>query len=349
MQAVTEKADGRQVEDTVRQTGRSDAYPILLDAIVLAGTHQNPKRLIMGGNKSLLKLGDQVLFRYVIDALLEANSIDHIYVVGPAEDLLGELSGYPDSVHVIAQRGKMLTNAWAGIEASEDRHRNHPDLPVDERPLLIISSDLPLVTARSIDDFISRCAVEDNAAANPYAMLVGVVDEPGVKPFHPSDDKPGIKRPFVELAWGRLRLANIYVGRPRKLARQEFLQTGFSHRKAKDWRNVVALIFDFFKTHGGWAAAWMTIRVQVTLMLSKKKGRWYQRLKKGNTQDRIESCVSEVLGGPVKTVITPFGGLSLDVDDEEDFRILNARYKDWADVTSKVIAQPPKPEGNSPT
>jgi len=236
----------------------------------------------------------------------------------------------------------MLTNAWAGIEASEDHHRGDPDLPISERPLLIISSDLPLVTAGSVDDFVKRCALEDNATSDPYAMLVGVVDEPGVKPFHPSDGKPGIKRPFVELAWGRLRLANIYVGRPRKLSRQEFLQTGFSHRKAKDWRNVVALIFDFYKTPGGWAAAWMTMRVQITLMLSKKKGRLYQRLKKGNTQDRVESCISEVLGGPVKTVITPFGGLSLDVDDEEDFRILNARYKDWAEITARVDTDPPQ-------
>ena len=328
--------DRQQVEDTARQSGQAGAYPFLMDAVVLAGTHQNTKRLIMGRNKSLLRLGDQVLIRYVVDALVKAGSIDQVFVVGPAGELLQELSGYPDCVHVIAQRGKMLTNAWAGIEASEDRHRGDPDLPVRERPLLIISSDLPLVTARSIDDFVSRCAIEDKAVSDPYAMLVGVVDEPGVKPFHPSPDKAGIKRPFVELAWGRLRLANIYVGRPRKLSRQEFLQTGFSHRKAKDWRNVVALIFDFFKTPGGWAAAWMTMRIQITLMLSKKKGRLYWRLRKGNTQEKVERCISEVLGGSVKTVITPFGGLSLDVDDEEDFRILNDRYRDWADITARV-------------
>lgn len=167
-------------------------------------------------------------------------------------------------------------------------------------------------------------------------MLAGVVDEVGVKPFHPTEDKQGIKRPFVELEFGRLRLANIYVGRPRKLAHQEFLQTGFSHRKAKDWRNVVALIFNFLISPGGWAAAWLTMRVQLTLMLSKRKGRLYRRLKKGNTRERVEKSVSEVLGGSVKVVITPFGGLSLDVDDEEDYRILDACYEDWAAITAAV-------------
>jgi hypothetical protein len=230
----------------------------------------------------------------------------------------------------------MLTNCWAGIEASEDSHANDTVIPPAERPLLIISCDIPLVTARSIDDFICRCASLDNAVEEPFAMLAGVVDEPGVRPFHPQGDKPGIKRPFVELQFGRLRLANIYVGRPRNLANQEFLQTGFSYRKAKDWRNVVALTFNFFKSHGGWHAAWMTVRVQLTLMLSKGKGYWYRRLKKGNTRERVEKSVSEVLGGPVKIVITPFGGLSLDVDDEEDFRVLDACYEEWAAITAAV-------------
>ncbi len=315
---------------------RSDAYPFPLDAVVLAGTHQNPKRLIAGRNKAFLKVGGQVLFRYVVNALMDAGNIDQIFVVGPADQLLQELAGFPPRVRVIAQRGKMMTNCWAGIEASEDYHRYDSVMPVKERPMLIISCDLPLVTARSIDDFIARCAREDNAAEKPYAMLAGVVDEAGVKPFHPSRGKPGIKRPFVELECGRLRLANIYVGRPRNLSHQEFLQTGFSYRKAKDWRNVVALTFNFFKSQGGWQAAWMSMRVQVTLMLSKRKGRLYRRLKKGNTRERVEKSVSEVLGGPIKIVVTPFGGLSLDVDDDEDFRILDACYEEWAAITAAV-------------
>jgi len=336
MDPETEQNDSTQADDSGQSSHCSDTYPFPLDAVVLAGTHQNPKRLIAGRNKAFLEVGGKVLVRTVVDALLAADRIDKIFVVGPAEELLEVLTGYSSEVRIIAQRGKMLTNCWAGIEASEDCHRYEADMPVTERPLLIISCDLPLVTGRSIDDFICRCARQDNTSAEPFGLLAGVVDEAGVSPFHPNGDKPGIKRPFVELEFGRLRLANIYVGRPRKLANQEFLQTGFSHRKAKDWRNVVALIFDFFKSHGGWQAAWMTVRVQLTLMLSKGKGRWYRRLKKGNTRERVEKSVSEVLGGPVKVVITPYGGLSLDVDDDEDFRILDSCYKDWAVITAAV-------------
>jgi len=336
MDPETRQNDSSKTDDPGHPSRRSDAYPFPLDAVVLAGTHQNPNRLISGRNKAFLEVGGKELIRYVVDALLAAERIDLVFVVGPADELLEVLAGYSSRVRVIAQRGKMLTNCWAGIEASEDHHRYDSVIPVEERPILIISCDLPLVTARSVDDFICRCASLDNASAEPYAMLAGVVDEPGVRPFYPRGDKPGIKRPFVELEFGRLRLANIYVGRPRNLANQEFLQTGFSYRKAKDWRNVVALTFNFFKSHGGWQAAWMTVRVQLTLMLSKGKGYWYRRLKKGNTRERVEKSVSEVLGGPVKVVITPYGGLSLDVDDEEDFTVLDACYQEWAAITAAV-------------
>jgi GTP:adenosylcobinamide-phosphate guanylyltransferase len=334
--------DDRTQNDVRATTGSglpevpTGAYPIALDAVVLAGTHQNPKRLIAGRNKAFLEVGGQVLIRYVINALVEAKTIDKIFVVGPFEELSRELLGYPPEVRIIAQRGKMLTNCWAGIEAAEDCHRDDPMMPMNERPLLIISCDLPLVTARSVDDFVSRCAQADAQSETPYALLAGVVDEAGVSPFHPTATRKGIKRPFVEMEMGRLRLANIYVGRPRQLAHQEFLQTGLSYRKAKDWSNVVALTFTFFKSPGGWHAAWLSMRMQLTLKLSKGKGRWYQKLKKGNTRQRVEKAIGDALGGSIRIVVTPFGGLSLDVDDQEDLRMLDACYVDWAAITAAV-------------
>lgn len=321
------------------------AYPYPIDAIILAGTHQNTTRLIEGRNKAFLEIDGQMLVRYVIDALLKAEHIDQIFVVGPAQELLRSMPQLPSRVHVIDQRGKMLTNCWAGIEASEDFHRDDGQVPVAERPMLVTSCDIPLATAEAIDDFVIRCAAIDRQSGINNGMLVGVVDEPGVTPFYPVVDKPGVKRPYVELAAGRLRLANIYVGRPRKLSEHEFLQTGFSHRKAKDWRNVIGLAFSFFRRPQGWQAAWMTARLQLTQKLSKNKGKLYRHLKKGNTEVRVEQLISNVLGGQVKIVVTPYGGLSLDVDDAEDFRVLASRFGDWATLTSATKGMQSKKPG----
>jgi len=168
MHPEKELNDSYEKCDSAHEPNGSSAYPFPLDAVVLAGTHQNSKRLIAGRNKAFLEVGGKILIRYVVDALLGAERIGQVFVVGPAEELLEELAGYSGRVHVIAQRGKMLTNCWAGIEASEDSHRFDKNMPVNERPLLIISCDLPLVTAASIDDFISRCARLDNAGQHGW-------------------------------------------------------------------------------------------------------------------------------------------------------------------------------------
>jgi hypothetical protein len=45
--------------------------------------------------------------------------------------------------------------------------------------------------------------------------------------------------------------------------------------------------------------------------------------------EKVDLAMGAVLGGTVKMIITPYGGFSLDVDDEEDFRVLSLRFDDW--------------------
>mgnify|MGYP000544282929 CR=1 FL=1 len=63
------------------------AYPEPLDAIVLAGTDSNPRRMIQGQNKAFLEIGGRPLVREVVEALLAAESIGDVYVVGPRDRL----------------------------------------------------------------------------------------------------------------------------------------------------------------------------------------------------------------------------------------------------------------------
>jgi molybdopterin-guanine dinucleotide biosynthesis protein A len=47
------------------ETITTAGWPSLLDAIVLAGTDSNPKRMIQGSNKAFLEIGGQVLIRVI--------------------------------------------------------------------------------------------------------------------------------------------------------------------------------------------------------------------------------------------------------------------------------------------
>ena len=267
--------------------------------------------------------------RRVVDALLQAETVGQVFVVGPVERLQEVLAGLPETVVLVPQAGEMLANAWQAIDMSEERFRLRQGHDDTDRPLLFISSDLPLVSAAAVDDFVGRCAAADQGASGHFSMLAGVAEEASLLAFYPEEGQPGIVRPYVHLADCRLRLANIYVGRPRTLAHQEFLQTGFEHRKAAKLKNVLALAWDFLSQPAGWEAAWLTARMQATLMAERAGSRWYPKLRAGNSLQRTEKVCSQVLGGSIKVVITPYGGLSLDADNEEDFRVLNQRFGDW--------------------
>ena len=308
------------------------AYPSPLDAIVLAGTDDNPRRMIQGQNKAFLEIGGRTLVRRMVDALMEARSIGQVFVVGPAHRLRQALGEVPEQVVIVEQAGKLLANAWQAISASEEKFRALHGNDDPQRPLLFISSDLPLVSAAAVDDFVSRCAAVDNACPPGHGMLAGVAEESSLRSYYPEEAKPGILRPYVHLAECRVRLANIYVGRPRMLAHQEFLQTGFEHRKAEKWKNVMALTAHFLGQAGGWNAAWITLRLQATLLLARRQGRLYHRLRRGNDLSRIEAACGRELGGPVRVVITPYGGLSLDADSDQDFQVLSNRFEEWSRI-----------------
>lgn len=306
------------------------AYPEPLDAIVLAGTDTNPRRMIDGQNKVFLEIGGKFLVRRVVEALLGASTVKNIYVVGPSERLRAALEGFPSEVIIVEQAGQMVTNAWAAIAVSDSAMRERTGRDDLLRPILFISADIPLISSKAIDDFVGRCAIEDSESPTRYAMLVGVADESSLKAFYPDAGREGVRRPYVNFSDCRLRLANIYVGRPHELANNRFLQTGFSHRKAEKLKNVIILAWKFLSQHGGWRAAWITLRLQATLAVSGKQGRLFRWLRAYNRTEDTEKSCSDVLGGPVRIVITPYGGLSLDVDNEEDYQVLTRRFEEWS-------------------
>ncbi len=308
------------------------AYPAPLDAIVLAGTDSNPKRMIKGQNKAFLEVGGEVLVRRVVNALLGASNIGKVFVVGPHDRLSAVLGGLPDEVIIVEQSGGMVSNAWAATCASEAHYRQEHGSDNPLRPLLFISCDLPIISAAAVEDFVARCANEDSKSEVEYAMLAGVAEEASLKSFYAEDGKDGIRRPYVNFRESRLRLANIYVGRPRTLGNQQFLEIGFAHRKAEKLKNVIILVWKFLGQSGGWRAAWFTLRLQLTLVVSKNQGRLYRWLRQFNKTADAERCCGDVLGGGIRTVITPYGGLSLDVDDEEDYRVLSQRFEEWSAV-----------------
>jgi hypothetical protein len=267
----------------------------------------------------------------VVEALLDSAGVDRVLVVGPLRELDGALAAQRSPrVRLVPQTGSLIANAWAGFQASQ-RLRGLEAEADPDRPVLFLSADLPLIQPEAIDDFLARCADHDARSADgPISLLAGIAEEAALSAYYPGPDRPGIVRPYVELRSGRYRLANVYVARPLRMGHRELLQEGFSHRKAKDWSNVLALAWIFFRKPGGWRGAWQVLCLQATRLASRWPGRIYRALRRRNTEEQIEAIGSLLLGGRMRLVATPFGALSIDVDDADDYRILQARMPDWS-------------------
>jgi hypothetical protein len=132
------------------------------------------------------------------------------------------------------------------------------------------------------------------------------------------------------------------MARPHAMANREILQAGFSHRKAKDWSHVFGLAWTFFRQPGGWRGARTVLSLQAARLASRYPGRIYRALRRRNNRDQIESIASLILGGSLRFVDTPYGGLSIDIDDEQDYRVVVQRFAEWSDAdaaaTSSLLA-----------
>jgi molybdopterin-guanine dinucleotide biosynthesis protein A len=150
----------------------------LMDAVVLAGGPQDEVALLQPGapNKAFVEIGEVTLLGHVLRALRAARGVGRLVVVAPLamqehRDLAMADELRPDGVHIT----ESLRNGLSGFDPTQD--------------VLIVASDLPVLTPAAVEDYISR--------AGPLAadVVYGCVE----KSVH-------LRRyPAVPHTWARMR------------------------------------------------------------------------------------------------------------------------------------------------
>ncbi|HHX17448.1 MAG TPA: NTP transferase domain-containing protein [Clostridium sp.] len=115
----------------------------MLNAIILAGS-QSDESWSGFKNKCLIEINKKTLIEYVIDALKNADDIGKIVVVGPKDDIADAILGKVDDI--IDSKGSIVENLMKGISYFDS-----------EEHLLVCSSDIPLLTPATINDFVNKC------------------------------------------------------------------------------------------------------------------------------------------------------------------------------------------------
>lgn len=242
-----------------------------VDALVLAGSSGSGDLAWSEGveNKALVKIGRFPLVSFVLAALSSSSHVDRIGVVGPAEDIAGLAEEY--GARAVSQERTVLENVLAGFRELKA-----------EGYLLIVTSDIPMLTGEAVDDFLDRCAPFD---CDFYYPII---------PRESCEEKyPGLERTYVRLREGVFTGGNMFLVNAAKLEEGiPKFEYFFRYRKnpLKMGRLLgPALIFKF---------------ITRTLKLRD-----------------IEGCFLKVLDIKARAVISSYPEIGVDVDKQSDLEV----------------------------
>ena len=236
-------------------------------AVVLAGGRNKPPVAVATGSefRALTPFQGRPMLDHVIVALSEAESIGEITVVGPIPA--------SDQFQVVADHGGFVENIYAGLEALE------------AESVLIVTSDIPFITAESIDGFICHARAE---AADIVYPVVAV--EQCYKRF------PGLKRTAVRLKEGEFTGGNV------ALVRRDFMEAQ---------RERIARTYALRKSP-------VKLALMIGLGTALKLAGTVAFRKPLLSIPQLESSISRLIGGKARAVVTTYAELATDIDRDSD-------------------------------
>lgn len=241
-----------------------------IDTIVLAGGKLNDP--VADGSpavKALIKLGGRPMLDYVLEALSQSDKVGKIVVLSPEPPGNGDWSKKIDKL--IITDDIITANITKGIEFLGK-----------EGLFLLISSDIPFLTAAAIDDFLEKT---DRIDAELYYPIIP--KEAVERQF------PGSQRTYISLKEGVFTGGNIFLIEKRAFLRnRSHGERMFSYRKSP--LKMIGLIGI----------------VTIAKFLSRRL-----------TIGELEKKASEILACRTRAVITDHAGIGVDVDKISDLEL----------------------------
>ncbi len=200
------------------------------------------------------------------------------------------------------------------------------------KKIFITSCDIPFITPDAITDFLDR---SDNISGD---FLMGVASEELLRRFYTdkNGDK-GIQRPYLSLREAHIRANNMILVRPNRVGNKELIQESFGIRKMTEWRNILALLWKLLRLSSRFQTVRMSVLLQSVAVL-RKYGflNVADKLRRRIRTADFEQLLSRVFMTGLRLVETPYSGVSLDIDSEEDYRKLVENFDYWAGVQEEI-------------
>jgi GTP:adenosylcobinamide-phosphate guanylyltransferase len=163
-----------------------------MDAIILAGgLNSGPlRRMSSAQYEAEIEIAGRPMLDYVISALKSVHTITRIILVGSESMLSEDIKG---SIDLIANPGDSLIESLT----------NGLDSLSTEEPVLVLTSDIPLITREAVEDFLRRCRERNGDVYYSF-----------VSKEHNEEKYPGVQRTYVKLSEGTFTGGNLVLLAP---------------------------------------------------------------------------------------------------------------------------------------
>lgn len=246
-------------------------------AVVLAGGQGRDDRIADESgiaHKALIPIRGKPMIAWVIDALSDASRVKDVHL--STDEWL--MDSWPDelaALPVIASDVGPSRSVLRAMDALDDRY-----------PILLVTSDHPLLTSEIIDKF---CEDAVQAAKDGAELVVGLVSRTVVLASHPET-----RRTWLNFAEDGYTGANLFA---------------FMHPKARS-----AIEF--------WVAVEQERKKPWRLALAFGIGLLFRYLFGRLSLDEALARVTDVVATKVKAVSVPFSDAAIDADKSDDVRLV---------------------------
>jgi GTP:adenosylcobinamide-phosphate guanylyltransferase len=195
----------------------------MFNALVLAGAKEKGPLEIAENvdNKALIMLNNRPMIDYIVDVLNNSENIDRILVVGPKNELYPYIGKKVDEI--LNPGNSILRNMEIGLNFFNSADN-----------LLLLTSDIPLITPEAIDEFLEICTKRKACVGYPIITKENIVKK-----------YPETERTYVKMKEGIFCGGNIVFFKPEVFfQKKKLIKELFDNRKAT-WKYVKILGLKF--------------------------------------------------------------------------------------------------------
>ncbi len=308
------------------------------DAILLAGEGESSYK-VLHQHKAFLRIKGKCLINYVIEAALEVESINNIYIVGARAKLLQTIEEggidlhYPKKIFVLEQKANLYENIWHAFLETLPEKISESELENSvyrDKAVLIAPCDAPLITPHEIEYFISQSDLEN------YDHIIGLTPADSLRHFYPKDGKPGLEMAYLHLKEKKYRANNLHMVKPIRIKNREYIREIYQFRYQRNIKNVLLFGLSLCKNHK-LRDLKLYISFQLSLMFSKlgmesavNFSRSWAPIKS------LRECVSDILQTRAWGLETPFPGAALDIDNDRDYHAILHQFDEWKEYLDRL-------------